>query len=127
MYYRLIICGAFLLECICWQGPVSAETSAEESFYPTWKLLSIQERQQFVAGYLFGWKDAAKVTDVVLDYVKENPTKAVEGLEKAKSLYSVQALRPAEIAREVDLFFQASENKEASLSRAMSFARGRLQ
>lgn len=104
-----------------------AEDKTLEGFYPTWKLLGINERQQFLAGYMFGLKDAGKVTDVMIGYVKENPAKALDGLEKIKAIYQVQSLNPADLVKEVDLFFQASENKQATLAQAISFARARLQ
>ncbi|NMC64310.1 MAG: hypothetical protein GYA55_14190 [SAR324 cluster bacterium] len=93
------------------------------AFYPTWKLLSPAEKQQFVAGYILGWKDAARVTDIVITYVKENPGKAVEGLEQIKDLYNLGDIKPGLMASAVDEFFNSPENKNAGLSQAVSAAK----
>ncbi|MBN8548722.1 MAG: hypothetical protein J0M12_05365 [Deltaproteobacteria bacterium] len=97
------------------------------SFLPTWKLLNPQEKQQFMAGYLYGWRDAAKVTDIAISYIKENPQKAVEGLESVRALYDVSRFNSSAIAHEVDTFFQDSDNHDASLTAAISFAKARLR
>ncbi|MBX7145621.1 MAG: hypothetical protein K1X79_14310 [Oligoflexia bacterium] len=101
--------------------------SAQESFLPIWKLLNNQEKQQFISGYLHGWQDAAKVTDIAIGYVRENPQKAVEGLQSIRSVYEVGDLRPADIAQQIERFFADSSNKDASLSKAISFARAQLR
>ena len=92
-------------------------------FYPTWKLLSSAEKQQFVAGYIQGWRDAGRVTDVAIAYIRENPGKAIEGLEQVRSLYDLSDLKPAILASAVDEFFRDPENKDAGLSQAVSAAK----
>ena len=110
-------------------GPPSHCRAEDEkaSFLPTWKLLNPQEKQQFMAGYLYGWRDAAKVTDIAITYVKENPQKAVEGLESIRALYDVSRFSSSSIAHEVDSFFQDSDNRDASLTAAISYAKARLR
>ncbi len=108
--------------------PTSAWAEDEKSgFIATWKLLNPQEKQQFMAGYLYGWRDAAKVTDIAIGYVKENPNKAVEGLESVRSLYDVSRFSSSSIAQKIDEFFQDADNREASLAAAVSYARSRLR
>lgn len=92
-------------------------------FYPTWKLLSPAEKQQFVAGYIQGWKDAERVTDVAISYVKENPGKAVDGLERIRSLYDLGDLRPALLASAIDEFYRDPDNLNGGLSQAVSAAK----
>lgn len=99
---------------------------AQDAFLPTWKLLDPESKEQFVAGYLQGWKDAAQVTDVVKEYVKENPQKAVEGLDKIKQLYDMNAVRPAQIVLLVDEFYKKPENSSAGLSKAVSSAKQQI-
>ncbi len=93
------------------------------AFYPTWKLMSFAEKQQFVAGYIHGWRDAARVTDIVITYVKDNPGKAVEGLEQVRGLYDLRDLKPTILAQALDTFFEDPENKTAGLSQAVSAAK----
>lgn len=101
---------------------------AQESdpFLPTWKLLSPEAKEQFIAGYLQGWRDAEKVTDIATQYVKENPQKALEGLEKIRALYDMSAYKSSAIVEHIDLFYKDPSNASSSLSKAVSGARQRL-
>lgn len=100
---------------------------AENPFYPTWKLLSNEEKQHFIAGYLQGWSDARRVTDIAINYIKENPQKAVEGLEGIKKIYDLTALGPEAVVREVDSFYNEHSNQNASLSAAITAAKSTLR
>jgi hypothetical protein len=125
MTYLKPICLAILLSLsrTVW----AAGPSDERPFLPTWKLLNSEQKQQFIAGYLFGWNDAAQITAIVAGFVKENPEQAQKGLEKLQTLYSVGDLRPQAIAREVDAFYNDPSNSSAGLSRAVSYAKDRVK
>lgn len=115
-----------LLVLILLVAPAASFAQSSQSaapFYPTWKLLSRSEKQQFVAGYTQGWHDAARVTEITIGYVKENPTRAVEGLEQIKRLYDLQDVKPAVLASAIDVYFQQPENQNDGLSQAVSAAR----
>ena len=101
-------------------------TQTEASFLPTWKLLNSEAKQQFVAGYLFGWRDAARVTDLAIEYVKENPNNAVSGLERVRQIYDMEGLTAESMVRELDRFFSESEGRDATLSQAMTAAKLRM-
>ncbi len=102
-----------------------AEADDEPSFLPTWKLLDLNQRQQFIAGYLQGWRDAANVTDIAINFVRRNPDKAIASLEGVRELYRLRTLRPSEIVEAVDEFYADPENSTAPLSRAITAARTR--
>ena len=104
----------------------TAQAEDTSSFYPTWKLLGSREKEQFVAGYIQGWKDAAQVTDIAISYVRDNPGKAIEGLEQVKGLYDVRDLRPGMLAGAIDNFYAKPENQGAALSLAVSAAKSAL-
>jgi hypothetical protein len=103
-----------------------SKTAAEASFLPTWKLLRNDSKQQFIAGYLFGWRDAKRVTDIAIDFVKENPSDTVSGLERIREIYDMEGLTAESVVRELDAFFADSEGKEATLSQAITAVRARL-
>ncbi|MBX7138337.1 MAG: hypothetical protein K1X83_10160 [Oligoflexia bacterium] len=103
-----------------------SRTDTEPSFLPTWKLLNTQEKQQFIAGYLKGWQDAEKVTSIAIEYVRDNPDKAVDGLEKIKSVYNLSGLNPDLLIRSLDAFYSEPENNSASLSKAVSAVKNAL-
>ena len=126
MYLRIFKLIFLFILSVSFSPPnVLAEEPA--SFLPTWKLLNAEQKQQFIAGYLQAWKDAAQVTDIAMGYIKENPDKALEGLSSVRALYDTQGLRPADIAHQVDLFFKETANRDASLSRAMSYAKAQMR
>lgn len=119
-----VIGGLFLSSASV--AKAESKIASEASFLPTWKLLSNSAKQQFIAGYLFGWRDAKKVTDIALDFVKENPGSAVNGLEKIRDVYDMEGLTAESVVRELDRFFSDSEGKEATLSQAMTAARQQM-
>ena len=124
-HVAVFIARSFLiLVCVLIFVPQSsfAETSTD-SFFPTWRLLNKQQKQQFIAGYLQGWKDAEKVTEITLDYVRKNPDKAVKGLESVRGLYDLSYLQPDELAHEIDDFYSDPDNHEASFSKAVTAAK----
>jgi hypothetical protein len=94
-----------------------------KAIYPVWRLLTRDQKMQFVAGYVQGWKDASKVTDIAIGFVRENPTEAVSGLERLKSLYDLSDVSPSLITTRLDTFFAKTENQSASLSYAISAAK----
>lgn len=108
----------FAIICLFFTALVSPANA--EGFASTWKLLTSIQKEQFVAGYLQGYRDASKVTEVTLEYVKENPQRAVDGLETLKRVYFVEGVRPAALVSSLDQFFSAPENQSSSFSQAVN-------
>ena len=97
----------------------------EASFLPTWRLLSSQEKQQFISGYVQAWKDAASVNDVVIGYIKSNPDKAAQALESIRSIYDFSGVPVEQLVSGIDDFYTDPENLGAPLSKAVSGAKSR--
>jgi hypothetical protein len=116
---------AFLSTLYPQTGTCESKLAPEASFLPTWKLLNNEAKQQFVAGYLFGWRDAGRVTDAAIEYAREHPHDAVNGLEKIRVMYDTAGLTSESVVRELDSFF-ASEGQNATLSQAITAVRRRL-
>lgn len=93
------------------------------SFMPTWKLMNPLEKRQFLAGYLYGWKDAGHITGIASGFVRENPDRAIETLDEISKLYELSGLKPEILVERVDYFFSDPDNRNASLSSAISAAR----
>ena len=100
------------------------EAAGPAPFYPVWRLLSQEQKSQYLAGYVQGWKDASKVTDIAIQYVKENPQEAVSGLQKLKVLYDLSDVSPSLLVSQIDRFFIDPKHQSASLSLAISSVRG---
>jgi hypothetical protein len=105
------------------QLSASQEEASTDPFYPVWKLLNTEQKQQFIAGYLRGWLDAARVTDVAIEFVEAHPQQALSGLRRLKQLYAVGELAPDSIVRGIDRFYGDPENHKLPLSSALSSAR----
>lgn len=118
----------FVLLSLSWASTAPAESlpGDQSPFLPTWKLLRGDSKQQFVAGYLFGWRDAARVTDVAIEYVQQNPNNAVQSLEKIKGLYDMNDLTADMVVRELDRYFSENDSKDATLPQAITAVRMRL-
>ena len=71
--------------------------------------------------------DAAKVTDIAIGFVKENPGKAVESLEGVKKLYDLSSLKPEALVEEIDAFYSKGDNSRATLSAAVTSAKTSLK
>jgi len=95
-------------------------------FLPTWKLLTDEAKRQFVAGYLHGWSDAAKVTDIAIDYVRGNPDEALDGLKRLKQLYNISGVQAELLSEGITQFYADPENAGAPLSKAVTAARNRV-
>lgn len=127
-YRSLLASVALVASLLTCAQPVSSESSEapEASFSPTWKLLRNEAKQQFISGYLFGWRDAKKVTEIAIEYVKENPGNAVNGLERVRGIYDMEGLTADSVVRELDKFFAESDGKDATLSQAVTAVRMRM-
>lgn len=122
--FKTLLFSIILLSFTATSNALSEESA---SFYTTWKLLNSEQKQQFIAGYLFGWKDAAKIAEIVTDYVKTEPDKAIQSLEKLENVYKKShKLNPVMVSNEIDRFYSDSDNIEASLSQAVSSVRSNL-
>jgi len=113
-------------------SPVRAESAppdapSQHGFLATWKLLAPQQRIDFMAGYLQGWHDASRVIDIAIDFVRDNPNQAVTSLERLRALYDLSNLKPDQMVREIDRFYNEPENRDATLSLAVSNARNQIK
>lgn len=118
-YMRIAAVLTSLLLALSLVGDASADSS-ESPFLPTWKLLNNQEKRQFLAGYFYGWQDAHKVTDVAIDFIRDNPKTAVESLQRIQNLYDLSGLDPATATQDLDKFFSDPDHAKATLSGAIT-------
>jgi len=101
-----------------------AEAHADQgSFEPVWRLLTREQKQQFVAGYLNGMRDAAKMTDLLQGLVKQNPESVTGSLDRLAQIYSdVGRASPDVMAEGIDRFYSDPVNYGAQLSAAITSA-----
>ncbi len=105
-------------------GLTSRAASADGgSFEPVWRLLTREQKQQFVAGYLNGMRDAAKMTDLLQDIVKQNPESASGSLDRLAQIYQgVGRSSPDSIVAGIETFYADPANSGAQLSAAITAA-----
>ena len=102
---------------------LSGPGPAKATFGPTWKLLSADQKRQFVAGYLQAWQDAGKVTEALAAFSREKPEQLAQSFDKILAIFDVARLSPDTVARELDRIFSDPETRELTLAEAMSSAR----
>ena len=122
---NLIVLGSIFVLIFSGWTSSSALADQEVSFLPTWKLLSSQEKQQFISGYVQAWRDAASVNDVVIGYIKSNPDKAAQSLDSIRSIYDFSGVPVEQLVRGIDDFYADPEHQAAPLSKAVSGAKSR--
>lgn len=127
LFSKSLLFSALLNSAMALLPLSDCRADGSDAFFPTWKLLSNQEKQHFVSGYVQGWMDAQKVTNIAIEFIKENPNKAVESLESIRKLYDVSLLKPEGLVREIDRFYSRGENKNASLSMAVTASKAALE
>lgn len=124
-------CCLCLLACSLSPVPLVAyaqsdsEKAEDSAFLPAWKLLGNNEKQEFISGYIQGWKDAVKILDIVISYVRENPERAERALISIKEIYDMSRVRPDQLVHEIDLFYSDPANRNAPLSKAMTAAKAK--
>ena len=126
---KISVISALGLLCLSFvANPIASHAEpelTEPPFAPTWALMNQVERQNFVAGYLHGMKDAATMTHVLRDFVRENPKSAEESLERLRAIYAGLGKGKApEVAEGIERFFKDPANRQAPLSRAITGASG---
>ena len=82
--------------------------------------MSRDQKEQFIAGYLAGWRDSARVTDITIEFAKQNPGRTMESLQTLRSVYAVNELKPESILRSLEHFYSDPKNQSASFSQAFS-------
>ncbi|RMG44022.1 MAG: hypothetical protein D6719_02565 [Candidatus Dadabacteria bacterium] len=120
----------FFIGCVVTCGLARSGLRAENSekpFLPIWKLMDQEAKRHFVAGYLQGWRDAARVTEITTEYIRENPDRAIESLESIRRLYSSSAPAPDRLVSAIDAYYAKAVNSKSPFSKAISAARAGLQ
>jgi hypothetical protein len=126
VFLSLVAC-CFAINASSPSAHAESKVVNESSFLPMWKLFRTNEsKQQFVAGYLSGFRDAGRVTDVAIAYGKDNPANVISGLERVKEIYAMEGLTAESMVRALDEYFAEPEGKDATLSQAIIAARSRL-
>jgi hypothetical protein len=91
-----------------------------EGFLSSWKLMSAEEKQQFIAGYLFAWRDAQEVLEIARGFIGSDPSQATASIDSMLAIYNFSSVNPVLLAHEIENFYSTPENKSAPLSYAVT-------
>ena len=120
---------AIIITTILASSPVFAENNPSKqedgSFLPAWRLLNTENKQQFVSGYQRGWKDAVNIIDIVITYLKTNPSEGIKALESVRNIYDLENLRPDDLVKAIDKYYADPDNNNAPFSKAITAAKNR--
>ncbi|MCB0352732.1 MAG: hypothetical protein KDD64_04380 [Bdellovibrionales bacterium] len=123
LFRSITLCVSLIVAS--WSHPALSES--QQSFLPTWKLMSDSQKKTFVSGYLHSLEDAAQVTDLAISHIRENPSQAVESLEQIRRLYDTRHVQADVLVALLDDYYSEPDNKDAPLSRAVSSSTQRVK
>lgn len=104
-------------------GQPLAQSNSNDAFGSSWKLLSEDGKSKFISGYLYCANDTARILDIAIGFVKENPTRAIQSLETLRNVYNTSGLSPDNLTSGVNRFYKDPDNLSASLTKAISAAK----
>lgn len=126
-FFSIFYAGYFSISIANFASPIAvvqeAKADSNASFYPIWNLLKPEERKMFVSGYLHGWRDSKRVTEILLTHVADKPDSAVSSLEKVRDIYKVSEVPVEQLLSRLTEFYMDPANHNASLSVAISSSR----
>ena len=113
----------YLVVSILIISPISSAYGESDfnSLLPTWRLLSRQQKEQFVAGYLQGMREAEHITKLAI--AGANEKNLSETLSQLPSVYDVQGLAARDLVVEIDAFYKKPENRDKPMFAAVIEAR----
>lgn len=100
----------------------SMASAQAESFAPTWKLMSQSEKRSFVSGFVQGWRYSSEINELMLQFVKKHPDKAVDSIEDVARLYRVKFPELDTLIGRLDEFYANPDNSNSGISKAISAA-----
>ena len=120
MNFLVRVCTIVLfLSLFCWIS-VYANPAPASPILPTWKLLTGDQKRQFIAGYQQGLRDSEQITGVALEFVEQNPNEAVSALKRVRSLYQAPNVAPEHLVKGLDRYLSDPDNIHATLSSAIN-------
>lgn len=111
-----------LVVLITFKIAASVALAKAESFAPTWKLMSQTEKRSFVSGFVQGWRYSSDINNLMLQFVKKHPDKAVDSIEDVARLYRVKFPELDTLIGRLDEFYANPENSSSGISKAISAA-----
>lgn len=97
-------------------APVGAQQAPDEiPIYPTWHLMDDEARRQFTAGYIFGHREASALGEVVVEYLKQNPSPSAKEVEKILAHYRLTTMTANQLVPLIDKYLSDPENQQQSM------------
>ena len=115
--------GLFIVIWTIWSATellAQAQPPAEVPIYPTWHLMDEAGKKQFLAGYLYGFREARSLGEIAVEYSKSKPQDLEQGLEKLLQHYKLTTLSPDRLAPLLDQYFESPERQQDSLRLAIN-------
>lgn len=94
---------------------VAQSSSSETPIYPIWRLMDEQAKRQFIAGYLYGFRDARALGEIAVEFSKQNPPDLAQGLSALLSHYQLTRMRPEQLVPLIDEHLEDTSHHSESL------------
>ena len=97
-----------------------SEENTDTPIAGSWRAMDDPSKRQFVAGYLFGFRDARALGEIAVEYARANPKDATVGLTDLLSHYRLTNMSPSELVPLLNEYFKDPKNQSDSLRAAIA-------
>lgn len=98
----------------------SAQPALEAPIYPIWRLMDDNAKKQFLAGYLYGFREARSLGEIAVEFSKSKPQDLEEGLSSILQHYRLTSLAPDKLSPLLDEYLKSPERQQDSLRLAIN-------
>ena len=76
-------------------------------------------KRQFLAGYIYGFRDARALGEIAIEFIQTSPPDPVSGLKNLLPHYSLTGLSPNDLVPLLNEYFREPKNRNDSLRVAL--------
>lgn len=87
----------------------------EIPIYPTWQLMDDDAKRQFLAGYIFGHREARALGEVVVEYLRQNPQADPDDVAGVLEHYRLTSMTSNQLVPLIDQYLKNPEHQKQSL------------
>jgi len=106
----------FLLAFFMPSTTFAQESSAVEApIYNTWQMMDDGAKRQFLAGYLYGFRDARALGEIAVAFMQTSPPDPISGLRGILPHYQLSELSPSDLVPLLNQYFREPKNRNDGL------------
>jgi hypothetical protein len=99
--------------------------ATEPAIYNTWSMMDENAKRQFLAGYLYGFRDARALGEVAVEFIKSSPPDPISGLRGILPHYQLTPLSSNDLVPLLNEYFREPKNRNDGLRVAIGKITGK--